>query len=107
MQLDNSRKIETAIKENLSQYPRNKTQTKPMYDQIATQIKIMIMDDELQAGAQLPSMRELSKTIHVSTITIKAAMEKKDIKTAIKRDEPRYDNEILERDSFARGNNEP
>ena len=48
---------------------------KPIYDQIASQIKGMIMSGELQAGAPLPSMRELAKSTHVSVITVKTAYE--------------------------------
>ena len=49
--------------------------SKPIYDQIATQIKAMIMSGELQPGAPLPSMRELAKSTHVSIITVKTAYE--------------------------------
>jgi len=49
--------------------------SKPIYDQIATQIKGMIMSGELSAGAPLPSMRELAKSTRVSVITVKAAYE--------------------------------
>ena len=49
--------------------------SKPIYDQIATQIKAMIMSGELQTGAPLPSMRELAKSTHVSIITVKTAYE--------------------------------
>jgi len=48
---------------------------KPIYDQITTQIKAMIMNGELTAGAPLPSMRALAKSIHVSVITVKTAYE--------------------------------
>ncbi|MCL2200024.1 MAG: GntR family transcriptional regulator [Defluviitaleaceae bacterium] len=49
--------------------------SKPIYDQITTQIKAMVMNGELQTGAPLPSMRALAKSIHVSVITVKAAYE--------------------------------
>jgi len=49
--------------------------SKPIYDQITTQIKGMIMSGELQTGALLPSMRELAKSTHVSVITVKTAYE--------------------------------
>jgi len=49
--------------------------SKPIYDQIATQIKALIMSGELQTGALLPSMRELAKSTHVSVITVKTAYE--------------------------------
>lgn len=48
---------------------------KPMYEQITTQIKAMIMSGELQAGDAIPSMRSLAKSIHVSVITVQKAYE--------------------------------
>ena len=48
---------------------------KPIYEQITMQIKAMIMSGELQAGAALPSMRALAKSIHVSVITVQKAYE--------------------------------
>jgi len=49
--------------------------SKPIYDQIASQIKAMIMNGELQTGDALPSMRVLAKSTHVSMITVKTAYE--------------------------------
>jgi len=49
--------------------------SKPIYDQIATQIKAMIMSGELQTGDAIPSMRALAKSTHVSMITVKTAYE--------------------------------
>ena len=49
--------------------------SKPIYEQITTQIKAMIMSGELQAGVPLPSMRALAKSIHVSVITVQKAYE--------------------------------
>ena len=49
--------------------------TKPIYGQISAQIKTMVMNGELQAGDELPSMRELAKTLHVSVITVQKAYE--------------------------------
>ena len=46
---------------------------KPIYEQITSQIKAMIMSGELQAG--IPSMRALAKSIHVSVITVQKAYE--------------------------------
>ena len=37
--------------------------TKPIYEQITSQIKAMIMSGELQAGESIPSMRALAKSI--------------------------------------------
>ena len=48
---------------------------KPIYEQITTQIKAMIMSGELQAGDAIPSMRSLAKSIHVSVITVQKAYE--------------------------------
>ena len=48
---------------------------KPIYEQITTQIKDMIMSGELQAGDAIPSMRSLAKSIHVSVITVQKAYE--------------------------------
>lgn len=49
--------------------------SKPIYEQITSQIKEMIMNGELQTGDPLPSMRSLAKTIHVSVITVQKAYE--------------------------------
>ena len=48
---------------------------KPIYEQIVSQIKNMIMSEELLAGDSLPSMRSLAKSIHVSIITVQRAYE--------------------------------
>ena len=48
---------------------------KPIYEQITSQIKAMIMSGELQAGEAIPSMRSLAKSIHVSVITVQKAYE--------------------------------
>ena len=48
---------------------------KPIYEQITSQIKAMIMSGELQAGDSIPSMRALAKSIHVSVITVQKAYE--------------------------------
>lgn len=48
---------------------------KPIYEQITSQIKAMIMSGELQTGDHIPSMRSLAKTIHVSVITVQKAYE--------------------------------
>ena len=48
---------------------------KPIYEQIVSQIKNMIMGEELLAGDSLPSMRSLAKSIHVSVITVQRAYE--------------------------------
>ena len=38
---------------------------KPIYEQITSQIKAMIMNGELKAGDAMPSMRKLAKELHV------------------------------------------
>lgn len=48
---------------------------KPIYEQITSQIKAMIMSGELQPGEAIPSMRSLAKSIHVSVITVQKAYE--------------------------------
>lgn len=49
--------------------------SKPIYEQITSQIKAMIMGGELQTGDPIPSMRSLAKSIHVSVITVQKAYE--------------------------------
>lgn len=62
---------------------------KPIYEQITSQIKAMIMNGELQAGDTIPSVRTLAKTLHVSVITVRKAYEELQrdgfIKTAVGR----------------------
>ena len=48
---------------------------KPIYEQITSQIKSMIMSGELKPGEASPSMRSLAKSIHVSVITVQKAYE--------------------------------
>ncbi len=49
--------------------------SKPIYEQITSQMKAMIMSGELKTGDPIPSMRSLAKTIHVSVITVQKAYE--------------------------------
>lgn len=49
--------------------------SKPIYEQIISQIKAMIMSGELQSGEILPSMRALAKSLHISVITAQKAYE--------------------------------
>jgi GntR family transcriptional regulator len=46
---------------------------KPIYEQIAQQIKKMIISGELSPGEALPSMRFLAKELRISVITTKRA----------------------------------
>ena len=48
---------------------------KPIYEQITSQIRGMIMSGELVAGEAIPSMRALAKTLHISVITVQRAYE--------------------------------
>ena len=48
---------------------------KPIYEQIAMQIKSLIMNGTLSAGEALPSMRALAKDLHISVITVQRAYE--------------------------------
>ena len=48
---------------------------KPIYEQITSQFKQMIMSGELKAGESIPSMRSLAKSLHVSVISVQRAYE--------------------------------
>lgn len=48
---------------------------KPIYEQIADQVKEQIMSGALGAGDALPSMRLLAKELRISVITTKRAYE--------------------------------
>jgi GntR family transcriptional regulator len=47
----------------------------PIYEQIANQIKALIIQGELQEGDALPSIRSLAKELQISVITTKRAYE--------------------------------
>lgn len=49
--------------------------SKPIYEQITSQIKAAIMSGELQTGEPIPSMRALAKSLHISVITVQKAYE--------------------------------
>ena len=49
--------------------------SKPIYEQIADQVKEQIMAGALAAGDALPSMRLLAKELRISVITTKRAYE--------------------------------
>ena len=51
------------------------TSGKPIYEQIADQVKEQIMSGTLEAGDALPSMRLLAKELRISVITTKRAYE--------------------------------
>jgi len=46
---------------------------KPIYEQITSQVKALIMAGELEAGEQLPSIRALANDLGISAITTKRA----------------------------------
>ena len=48
---------------------------KPIYEQIASQIKALIISGQLHEGDMLPSMRLFAKELRVSVITTKRAYE--------------------------------
>ena len=48
---------------------------KPIYEQITSQIKEMIMNGTLKQGDPLPSMRNLAQQLRISIITTKRAYE--------------------------------
>lgn len=47
--------------------------SRPLYEQIATQIKTAIMSGELKAGEAIPSVRSLAKSLHISILTVQKA----------------------------------
>jgi GntR family transcriptional regulator len=49
--------------------------SKPIYEQITSQMKALIMSGELKEGEPIPSMRALAKSLHVSVITVQKAYE--------------------------------
>ncbi len=46
---------------------------KPIYEQIASQVRAAIMSGELKEGDQLPSIRSLATQLRISAITTKRA----------------------------------
>jgi GntR family transcriptional regulator len=51
------------------------TNDKPIYEQITSQLKQLIISGELGSGTLLPSMRTLAKELRISVITTKRAYE--------------------------------
>lgn len=49
--------------------------SKPLYEQIAMQIKASIMSGELKSGDPIPSMRALAKSLQISVLTVQKAYE--------------------------------
>ena len=52
----------------------NKT-SRPLYEQIVSQIKTQIMSGELKVGEALPSIRSLAKSLQISVLTVQKAYE--------------------------------
>lgn len=52
----------------------NKT-SRPLYEQISTQVKAQIMSGELKAGEPLPSIRSLAKSLQISVLTVQKAFD--------------------------------
>lgn len=48
---------------------------KPIYEQITSQIKALVMNGELKQGEAIPSMRAMAKSLHISVITVQKAYE--------------------------------
>ena len=48
---------------------------RPIYEQISSQLKKMIISGEIKEGEALPSMRALAKDLRISVITTKRAYE--------------------------------
>ena len=53
----------------------SKTSNQPIYEQIVTQLKQAIIQNELSPGAPLPSIRQMAKNLSISVITTKRAYE--------------------------------
>lgn len=53
----------------------NNSSAEPIYSQIASQIRTMILDGTLKEGDALPSMRNLAMQLRISVITTKRAYE--------------------------------
>ena len=63
------------IKEEKMEIIISNSTSKPIYEQITSQIKQMIMSGELKSGESIPSMRSLAKSLHISVITVQKAYE--------------------------------
>ncbi len=46
----------------------------PIYEQIMAQIKASVMNHSLKSGDALPSVRQLSKDLKISALTVKKLM---------------------------------
>lgn len=51
----------------------NNHASKPIYEQISSQIKALIMNGDLKAGEAIPSIRAMAKSLHISVLTVQKA----------------------------------
>ena len=54
----------------------NNHASKPIYEQISDQIKALIMSGELQSGEDIPPIRSMAKSLHISVLTVQKAYDK-------------------------------
>lgn len=47
--------------------------SKPLYEQISSQIIVAIMSGDLKPGEAIPSVRSLAKSLHISILTVQKA----------------------------------
>ena len=47
--------------------------SRPLYEQISSQIKAAIISGELKTGEAIPSVRSLAKSLHISILTVQKA----------------------------------
>lgn len=47
--------------------------SRPLYEQIVSQIKAQVMSGELKAGEALPSIRALARSLQISVLTVQKA----------------------------------
>ena len=50
--------------------------SRPLYEQIVSQIKAQIMSGELEAGEALPSIRSLARSLQISVLTVQKAYDR-------------------------------
>ena len=47
--------------------------SRPLYEQIVSQIKVQVMSGDLKSGEALPSIRSLAKSLQISVLTVQKA----------------------------------
>lgn len=50
--------------------------SRPLYEQISSQIKAQIMNGTLKAGEALPSIRSLARSLQISVLTVQKAYDR-------------------------------